>query len=492
MSSFTLAFDDGDTDDVDIPLAVANLTLIHTNDVTNFLEVYHLSILYISSHFLLLSLITCFPVLNQDRFRRWRILIEICVLSMPFLASVTILNSLSFLIPYILVMIALRILFTFNRIYGSFNWPELLFRSKPVPIKSPTITNLYANTIINVCICILAVDFCIFPERFAKTKIYGLSLMDIGVSSFVALNGLLSKESRHHSDSLSPSFWSHFRKSIRGSILLFFLGFLRLGLITITGYHQEISEYGLHWNFFFTLAFTKIISSSIMYVTSSTLIMATLISFLGQSVLSLGLTRIIQNPHRQGFILANKEGIFSLPGFVSIYLIGVTIGKRFSEKRDRKSNMDSIFLIGDLFLMGIYLGSTGLLSHLYIEPSSRRECNLAFVAFTCSLICFTIIFELFVDVLIDILQYFMIMKKSPFVKSFLNEALARKGLVVFLFANLLTGIFNLAFRLKSFSSIVSLVLNVFYIFSVCIFALYSHKNYVNFKFSLKPLKVNIF
>lgn len=67
MSSFTLAFDDRDTDDADIPLAVANLTLIHTNDVTNFLEVYHFSILYISSHFLLLSLITCFPILNQDR-----------------------------------------------------------------------------------------------------------------------------------------------------------------------------------------------------------------------------------------------------------------------------------------------------------------------------------------------------------------------------------------------------------------------------------------
>lgn len=199
-----------------------------------------------------------FSFVSLFRFRRWRVLTEICVLSIPILASVTILNSLSFLLPYILVMVALRILFTFNRIYGSFNWPELLFRSKPVPIKSPTITNLYANIIMNVCICILAVDFHIFPERFAKTKIYGLSLMDIGVSSFVGLNGLLSKESRHHSDSISPSFWPHFRKSIRGSFVLIFLGFLRLGLITITGYHQDISEYGLHWNFFFTLSFTKV------------------------------------------------------------------------------------------------------------------------------------------------------------------------------------------------------------------------------------------
>lgn len=154
--------------------------------------------------------------------------------------------------------------------------------------------------------------------------------------------------------------------------------------------------------------------------------------------------------------------------------------------------MDSVFLIGDLFLMGSYLGISGLLSHLYIEQSSRRECNLAFVTLSCSLVCFTIIFELFISVLIDVLQYFMIMKKSPFVKSFLNEALARKGLAVFLFANLLTGIFNMAFRLKSFGSIISLILNIFYIFSICIFALYSHKNYVNFKFSHKPLKVSIF
>lgn len=70
-----------------------------------------------------------------------------------------------------------------------------------------------------------------------------------------------------------------------------------------------------------------------MYMTSSTLVIGSLISIIGQIALSLGLTKIIQNPHRQGFILANKEGIFSLPGFISIYLIGVTVGKRISEKR---------------------------------------------------------------------------------------------------------------------------------------------------------------
>jgi len=185
--------------------------------------------------------------------------VEICVLSLPSLASVTILNSFSLFIPYVLLIVALYILFTYNRIYGSFNWPELLFQSKPMPVKSPILTNLYANVILNVCMCILAVDFRIFPERFAKTKLHGFSLMDIGVSTFVFLNGLLSQESRCDPDSLSSSFWSRSLKSFKESFALLVLGFIRLELITVTGYHQEISEYGLHWNFFFTLSFTKVI-----------------------------------------------------------------------------------------------------------------------------------------------------------------------------------------------------------------------------------------
>lgn len=147
----------------------------------------------------------------------------------------------------------MSILLQLNRVYVSFNWPEFVFQSRPVPAKSPLITNLYANIIMSVCICILAVDFQIFPQRFAKSRLYGYSLMDIGVSAFIALNALMSAEARKVAN---PS--SHLRKAIAGSSGLLLLGFFRVCLVYLTRYDQDISEYGMHWNFFFTLAFTKV------------------------------------------------------------------------------------------------------------------------------------------------------------------------------------------------------------------------------------------
>lgn len=52
--------------------------------------------------------------------------------------------------------------------------------------------------------------------------------------------------------------FSNFEKCMMSSIPLFILGIIRLVVTTAVGYHKVVPEYGIHWNFFFTLSFTKV------------------------------------------------------------------------------------------------------------------------------------------------------------------------------------------------------------------------------------------
>lgn len=142
--------------------------------------------------------------------------------------------------------------------------------------------------------------------------------------------------------------------------------------------------------------------------------------------------------------------------------------------------MDTIFLIGDFLFSIIIATIVGALSHVYVEQSSRRLCNLAFICFSIVLICSIIIFELLMSIVIDILQYLMVMKKASYVKSCLNEALARKGLSIFLFANLVTGLTNLLVNTRTLGPEASFAINIVYIIAFTLFGLVSNEKQIKF------------
>jgi phosphatidylinositol glycan class W len=161
-------------------------------------------------------------------------------------------------------------------------------------------------------IAILAVDFHIFPRKYAKTESYGYSLMDIGVGSFVFSQGLV----------FGPRLYktTHFLHVLRSVFIVLAIGFARMYFTKTLEYNEHVSEYGVHWNFFFTLGFLPLFVfslSRVLLIVDATVIAAILM--IGyEYVLQNGLEDYIMNAPRIDLLSMNREGVFSFVGTVSL------------------------------------------------------------------------------------------------------------------------------------------------------------------------------
>jgi len=174
------------------------------------------------------------------------------------------------------------------------------------------------------CIAILAVDFTIFPRNFGKTETFGTSVMDIGVGTFIVSSALTSKFARTE-ENKGVSASVRLRKLFTfQKLVVLLLGFGRFVLLKAVNYHEHVSEYGIHWNFFMTLYFIWTTADLVHALVPRWLILWLAIILLAayQFVLcTTGLTQYMFSDYREGPISANKEGIFSLCGYIPLYLI---------------------------------------------------------------------------------------------------------------------------------------------------------------------------
>lgn len=100
--------------------------------------------------------------------------------------------------------------------------------------------------------------------------------------------------------------------------------------IAIIGYfsrwfvnHPEVvTEYGVHWNFFWTIAVVNLASSTI---TSPRFSLSTSMGMyiIYQLFLSFGGSEFIFNASRDNFFTKNREGILGCFGYICIYMIGI-------------------------------------------------------------------------------------------------------------------------------------------------------------------------
>ncbi|EFA76040.1 phosphatidylinositol glycan [Heterostelium album PN500] len=328
-----------------------------------------------------------------------RVFLEFSIIVLPCIASVTYTEM---TIPLILLMLLTCLIIPIfakpssKQFYLSENKDMLNLMNAP---RKRFIEEYRAFVMIATIICILAVDFKVFPRRFSKTETFGISLMDIGVGSVVLSGAMVSRHARSSSSSSSSSV--HHKKTddnnnnkSRASTTttttseqklsrkalayhafvsnapLMLLGFVRMLLTKSTNYQEHVTEYGIHWNFFFTLGFVSIV-----------------LSFLKMS------------PNRATL----KEWRLYAAKLMAV----------------------GLFMFGVLY----YAEQT-------IQPISRRMTNLTYVMAILALN----IFNLSVNLLVSLIS------ASHLHPSAITQAINRNQLFIFLLANIMTGLINFSIK----------------------------------------------
>ncbi|GAA5896233.1 hypothetical protein JCM6882_008526 [Rhodosporidiobolus microsporus] len=346
------------------------------------------------------------------------------------------------------------------------------------PFARPFVTSYRAIMMVMTVLSILAVDFPVFPREFAKAETWGTSLMDLGVGSFVFSLGLVSALPLLRGTDAHPyltTIWRSFKKCLP----LVVLGLVRVVMVKGVDYPEHVSEYGVHWNFFFTLALLPVFGAALVgvFLKKVDLHWVGLLVSVAHQILLNGTslqTWTLEAP-RFGLVSQNKEGIVSFIGYLSIYLLGLATGlyvlppdPSFFRVQHRpvplKASAETKRQI-ELKRAKVWTPRPGKLANLLGSYAvvwwtvyaavrwvtgaevSRRLANLPYVlwitAFNTSFLFLYLAVHLVVAASPSSSSSPTARARSATAAPAIFEAINRNGLVVFLAANLLTGLVNL-------------------------------------------------
>jgi phosphatidylinositol glycan class W len=330
-----------------------------------------------------------------------------------------------------------------------------------LPVK-PFITHYRGSMIVITCVAILAVDFRVFPRRFGKVENWGTSLMDMGVGSFVFTSGVVSVRSFLKTDKgQHPPLSNRLVTSFRHSIPLLVLGVVRLISVKGLDYAEHVTEYGVHWNFFFTLGFlppfVALFQSALDLVPSYAVLACVLATMYEIALDKTTLGAFILTGPRTNLWSQNREGICSFFGYLAIFLAGQSLGSVALVRQKPSQKGASIVkavkrtILGKLIISALIWSALFYFSISYYGLGltvSRRLANLPYVLWVAAFnsaqiaICCAIENCCFPHI------HKAATKQEEQTRtregtSTLLHAFNKNGLAVFLVANLLTGLVNL-------------------------------------------------
>ena len=296
--------------------------------------------------------------------------------------------------------------------------------------------------------------------------------MDVGVGSFVFSAGLVSARPilrARYADKKS-SFGSQLKSAFRSSLPLLVLGFVRLYSVKGLQYAEHVTEYGVHWNFFFTLAFLApfvALLQSVSAVVPYTGLVSILISGLYQTLLEFTrLKAYILTAPRTELLSQNREGVFSFWGYLAIFLAGQALGfdvlpripsqslATSSSSQQRKRLLTVLAVWSAVWVSSFYAVTSYRIGFAF--QVSRRLANQPYVLWVSGFNCT----QIMIFCLIETVSFPGVYKAADQAlekrecekaTSRVLKAFNRNGLAIFLLANLLTGLVNLTLDTLSMS-----------------------------------------
>lgn len=317
------------------------------------------------------------------------------------------------------------------------------------------VSHYRSSLLLSTAIAILAVDFHIFPRRFVKTEDYGTSLMDTGVGSFVYHYGLTAQQARQDVQSRAS-----LRSLFKSVAPLLFMGLLRLFTHKQIDYQEHTSEYGVHWNFFFTMAAVTLmvwmvhplltqrgvagvlaigITAAYQYWLSDPAITEYMLH--GSRVIEWPMTDVPIELSEQlwrgatNFVAANKEGVYSTIGYFAIFLFALEVGRyalRFESNSRRWWRKLVILLVVDaaLWIITFYCDT-------HIQRVSRRMVNVSYIAW---MLAFNLL-------ALSVFLLFNLLHADPASgDSYYLSAINSQMLPAFILSNACTGLTNVTMR----------------------------------------------
>jgi len=302
-----------------------------------------------------------------------------------------------------------------------------------------------AGLLVMTNFAILAVDFHVFPRRFAKAEVYGSGLMDVGTGSFVFAQGLVRGSASHRPQQGDSSSGRRQRQTWRSALLtagpLFLIGAARMAAVKSVEYQEHFSEYGVHWNFFMTLAAVVLLAKVLPVPEQPEWRAAAgaVVAVAHQAMLLGGLGEVALSDQRgPGLLSLNKEGLISLPGYFALHCLGWGAGGAGRAVLRLRTAGLLPGLVATMAAACISLWLATVASRGAVEPVCRRSCNLAYILWVAAHNCSA----LSVFLLADILGRDSTGSWRPMLG--LAGTLSDHMLEAFLIANLLTGAVNLS------------------------------------------------